>query len=89
MFLGKARRKLLDLPVLTCIKENNKATCYNVTVIYVPSLDVTASKSEAIDVEIEPIVHITESIPQEHMVKVKQNKSCFIGSNWHNWNSAQ
>ena len=81
----KGGQKHLDLPVFNTVKEAKDSEGANATMIYVPAKFAAAAIIEAIDASIELIVCITEGIPIQDMLKVKQklstSKSRLIGPN--------
>ncbi len=81
----KGGQKHLGLPVFNTVKEAKVSEGANATMIYVPAKFAAAAIIEAIDASIELIVCITEGIPIQDMLKVKQklsNSKCrLIGPN--------
>ncbi len=81
----KGGQKHLNLPVFNTVKEAMNSEGANATMIYVPAKFAAAAIIEAIDASIELIVCITEGIPIQDMLKVKQklstSKSRLIGPN--------
>ncbi|ARJ48387.1 succinate--CoA ligase subunit alpha [Candidatus Pelagibacter sp. RS39] len=81
----KGGQKHLGLPVFNTVKEAKDSEGANATMIYVPAKFATSAIIEAIDASIELIVCITEGIPIQDMLKVKQklnnSKSRLIGPN--------
>ena len=71
----KGGQKHLGLPVFNSVKEAKKSEGANATMIYVPAKFAAAAIIEAIDESIELIVCITEGIPIQDMLKVKQKLS--------------
>ena len=81
----KGGQKHLGLPVFNTVSEAKKSEGANATMIYVPARFAADAIIEAIDASIELIVCITEGIPIQDMLKVKQrlsNSKCrLIGPN--------
>ena len=81
----KGGQKHLGLPVFNTVKEAKESEGANATMIYVPAKFAALAIIEAIDASIELIVCITEGIPIQDMLKVKQrlnnSKSRLIGPN--------
>ena len=81
----KGGQKHLGLPVFNTVKEARESEGANATMIYVPAKFASSAIIEAIDASIELIVCITEGIPIQDMLKVKQrlnnSKSRLIGPN--------
>ena len=81
----KGGQKHLGLPVFNTVKEAKDSEDANATMIYVPAKFAAAAIIEAIDASIELIVCITEGIPIQDMLKVKQrllkSNSRLIGPN--------
>ena len=67
----------LGLPVFNTVIEAKEKTNADATVIYVPAKFAAKAIEEAIEAQIELIICITEGIPVQDMIKVKQylNKS--------------
>ena len=81
----KGGQKHLNKPVFNTVAEAKAEVGANATMIYVPAKFATSAIIEAIDSSIELIVCITEGIPIQDMIKVKQrlskSKSRLIGPN--------
>ena len=81
----KGGQKHLDKPVFNNVMEAKNSVGADATMIYVPAKFAAAAIIEAIDASIELIVCITEGIPVQDMLKVKQklngSKSRLIGPN--------
>ena len=81
----KGGQKHLGLPVFNTVKEAKESEEANATMIYVPAKFAASAIIEAIDASVELIVCITEGIPIQDMLKVKQrlnnSKSRLIGPN--------
>jgi len=81
----KGGQKHLDRPVFNTVEEAKKETGANASMIYVPAKFAALAIIEAIESSIEIIVCITEGIPVQDMLKVKQklnsSKSRLIGPN--------
>ena len=82
---GKGGQKHLDKPVFNSVAEAKKEVGADASMIYVPAKFAAAAIMEAIDATIELIVCITEGIPVQDMLKVKQklnnSNSRLIGPN--------
>ena len=82
---GKGGTKHLDLPVFNTVKEANDNLEIDASVIYVPPPFAADSIIEAIDAKIPLIICITEGIPVQDMIKVKNflndSASRLIGPN--------
>src|SRR6056300_1268320 len=81
----KGGQKHLERPVFNTVAEAKKEVGADATMIYVPAKFAAAAIIEAIDASIELIVCITEGIPIQDMLKVKQklinSKSRLISPN--------
>ena len=81
----KGGQKHLGLPVFNTVREAKDSESANATMIYVPAKFAATAIIEAIDASIELIVCITEGIPIQDMIKVKQrlvkSNSRLIGPN--------
>ena len=75
----------LERPVFNTVREAKENTGANASMIYVPAKFAAEAIMESIDASIELIVCITEGIPIQDMLKVKQrlskSKSRLIGPN--------
>ncbi|KAM3726796.1 Succinate--CoA ligase [ADP/GDP-forming] subunit alpha [Dirofilaria immitis] len=83
---NKAGTKHLERPVFATVKEAREATGADASVIYVPARFAAKAIEEAMDAEISLVVCVTEGVPQQDMVKVrnrlmKQNKTRLLGPN--------
>ena len=82
---NKGGQEHLNLPVFNTVKEANDSLNVNATMIYVPARFAASAIIEAIEASIELIVCVTEGIPVQDMLKVKQrlskSKSRLIGPN--------
>ena len=82
---GKGGMKHLDLPVFNTVKEANENLEIDASVIYVPPPFAADSIIEAIDAKIPLIICITEGIPVQDMIRVKNflkdSSSRLIGPN--------
>ena len=70
---GKGGAECLGLPVFDTVKEGREATGANASILYVPPAAAGESILEAIDAGMELVVCITEGIPVQDMVKVKEH----------------
>ena len=81
----KGGQKHLDRPVFNSVIEAKNSVGADASMIYVPAKFAAAAIIEAIDASIELIVCITEGIPVQDMLKVRQklngSKSRLIGPN--------
>jgi len=81
----KGGQKHLDRPVFNTVEEAKKETGANASMIYVPAKFAASAIIEAIESSIEIIVCITEGIPVQDMLRVKEKlnstKSRLIGPN--------
>jgi len=81
----KGGQKHLDKPVFNTVAEAKSSVGADATMIYVPAKFAAAAIIEAIEAEVELIVCITEGIPIQDMLKVRQildkSKSRLIGPN--------
>ena len=81
----KGGQKHLDRPVFNSVMEAKKTVGVDATMIYVPAKFAAEAIIEAVDASIELIVCITEGIPVQDMLKIKQrlnkSESRLIGPN--------
>jgi len=81
----KGGQKHLGLPVFNSVKEAKTTLNANATMIYVPAKFAASAILEAIDASMELIVCVTEGIPVQDMLKIKQklvkSESRLIGPN--------
>jgi succinyl-CoA synthetase alpha subunit len=74
-----------SLPIFSSVQEAKEVTGATASVIYVPPAGAAAAIEEAIDAEIELITCITEGVPVQDMVRVKEkldaSNSRLIGPN--------
>jgi succinyl-CoA synthetase alpha subunit len=81
----KGGQEHLDRPVFNTVKEAKDKVGADATMIYVPAKFAAAAIIEAIESDLELIVCITEGIPVQDMLRVKQrlskSKSRLIGPN--------
>ena len=81
----KGGQKHLDRPVFNTVAEAKSSVGADATMIYVPAKFAAVAIIEAIEAEVELIVCITEGIPIQDMLKVRQildkSKSRLIGPN--------
>ena len=70
---GKGGAECLGLPVFDTVKEGREITGANASILYVPPAAAGESILEAIDAGMELVVCITEGIPVQDMVKVKEH----------------
>ncbi len=81
----KGGQKHLDRPVFNSVMEAKDSVGVDATMIYVPAKFAASAIIEAIDASIDLIVCITEGIPVQDMLKVRQklngSKSRLIGPN--------
>ena len=81
----KGGQKHLDRPVFNSVIEAKNEVGVDATMIYVPAKFASTAIIEAIDASVELIVCITEGIPVQDMLKVRQklnvSKSRLIGPN--------
>ena len=81
----KGGQKHLDRPVFNSVVEAKNSVGVDATMIYVPAKFAATAIIEAIDASVELIVCITEGIPVQDMLKVRQklngSKSRLIGPN--------
>jgi succinyl-CoA synthetase alpha subunit len=69
---GKGGEKHLDKPVFNSVSDARKATGCNVSIIFVPPAFAADAIMEAADAGVELVVCITEGIPVQDMVGVKE-----------------
>ena len=81
----KGGQKHLDRPVFNTVAEAKQEVGVDATMIYVPAKFAGAAIIESIDASVELIVCVTEGIPIQDMLRVKQklnnSKSRLIGPN--------
>jgi len=82
---GKGGQTHLGLPVFNSVAEAKEGSGCNASVIFVPPPFAAKAIMEAVDAELDLAVCITEGIPQQDMVKVKNHmrgsKTRLIGPN--------
>ena len=84
---GKGGQKHLDRPVFNTVVEAKTEVGADATMIYVPAKFAASAIVEAVEASVELIVCITEGIPVQDMIKVKQkyksNLSRLYGCPWY------
>ena len=82
---GKGGRTHLGLPVFDTVSEAVKETGATVSIIYVPPAFAMDAVLESVDSDLDLVICITEGIPVQDMLKVKQSlknkKTRLIGPN--------
>src|ERR1043165_2481046 len=83
---GKGGSKHLDRPVFNTVADCVKETNADVSIIFVPPAFAADAVMESADAGIRLVVCITEGIPVQDMVKVKNfllgKKTRLVGPNW-------
>jgi succinyl-CoA synthetase alpha subunit len=69
---GKGGEQHLEKPVFNSVSDARKATGCNVSIIFVPPAFAADAIMEAADAGVELVVCITEGIPVQDMVSVKE-----------------
>jgi succinyl-CoA synthetase alpha subunit len=69
---GKEGKKHLDLPVFNTVEKAKSETGANASVVFVPPAFAADAVMEAADAGIEVVVAISEGIPTQDMVKLKE-----------------
>lgn len=69
---GKAGQQVEGIPVYNTVKDIQKETSVDVSVVFVPAPHAKAALLEAIEAQIPLVVCITEGIPVHDMLKVKK-----------------
>jgi len=67
----KAGEDFEGIPIYATVREAKKATGANVSVIYVPPPFAAAAIDEAVDVDLDLVICITEGIPVRDMIRMK------------------
>ncbi len=69
---GKGGQTVLDVPVFDTVSAGVAETGANATVVYVPPAFAADAISEAIDAGVELVITITEGIPVQDMIRVRE-----------------